>query len=224
MANQINRLIVRTGPNPGAVFDLTKDEMTIGRDPANDIAISELEVSRKHAVLIAQTGGYLLKDLGSTNGTFINGQRLMGPHFLRPGETILLGEKVSLVYETATLDTAQTQAVVPEAVPVEASLPAAAAAEGFAKAPVSADQEPPVIIQAAAPVISSAPETSAAPEKLKPSGQDKQAVYRNWLLIAFILMLVILCAFVVGALLYIDAGGVERWCRFLGFLFPAQCP
>ena len=78
-------LIMRTGPNPGKSFELTKNELYIGRDINNDIVINDSEISRKHARLILQAGGYVLEDLGSTNGSFVNGQRLMGPHVLRPG-------------------------------------------------------------------------------------------------------------------------------------------
>ncbi len=100
MAPQSYLLIMRTGPNPGKTFELTKTETYIGRDINNDIVINDSEVSRKHARLIVQAGGYVLEDLGSTNGTFVNGQRLMGPHVLRPGELVMLGENVSLAFET----------------------------------------------------------------------------------------------------------------------------
>lgn len=62
--------------------------MFIGRDLTNDIVINDAEISRRHARLISQAGGYVLEDLGSTNGTFINGQRLASPYILRPGETV----------------------------------------------------------------------------------------------------------------------------------------
>ena len=99
MAPQSYMLIMRTGPNPGKSFELTKNELYIGRDINNDIVINDSEVSRKHARLILQAGGYVLEDLGSTNGSFVNGQRLMGPHVLRPGEVVMLGENVSLAFE-----------------------------------------------------------------------------------------------------------------------------
>lgn len=100
MSSQPLQLVMRTGPNPGETFSLTENEIYIGRDVNNDIVVSDQEVSRKHARLVMQAGGYVLEDLGSTNGTYVNGQRLMGPHVLRPGETIMLGENVSLVLET----------------------------------------------------------------------------------------------------------------------------
>lgn len=100
MAAQSFQLVMRSGPTPGKVFPLEKDEIYIGRDVINnDVVISDSEVSRKHARITLQAGGYLLEDLGSTNGTFVNGQRLMGPHLLRQGELIMLGENVSLTFE-----------------------------------------------------------------------------------------------------------------------------
>jgi len=94
------QLVMQTGPNPGKVFELQKDVIYIGRDVNNDVVVNDSEVSRKHARLVMRSGGYALEDLGSTNGTFVSGQRLMGAHMLRPGETIMLGENVSLVFES----------------------------------------------------------------------------------------------------------------------------
>jgi len=99
MAPQQFQFIMRTGPTPGKIFELITNELYIGREVTNDITIDDAEVSRKHARLIMQAGGYLLEDLGSTNGTYVNGQRLMGPHVLRPGELVKLGENVSLAFE-----------------------------------------------------------------------------------------------------------------------------
>jgi hypothetical protein len=101
MASLSFYLIMRSGPNPGKSFELTKSEIYIGRDIHNDVVINDAEVSRKHARMTMQAGGYVLEDLGSTNGTFVNGQRLMGPHVLRPNELLMLGENVSLVFETS---------------------------------------------------------------------------------------------------------------------------
>lgn len=225
MAAQSYRLVMSTGPNPGMIYDLIKAETTVGRDPATDIAISELEVSRKHAVLIAQAGGHLLKDLGSTNGTFVNGQRLMGPHLLRPGETILLGEKVSLVYEAvaeglgATIKSSLTAAdipapVAPLAVPQEKVFPSA-----------QAEQVQPVATPAVVFPPSPTPELPLNPDEAELGNQvDQRKLIRNWILIGGILLVVLLCVAVILFLIYIDAGGTERWCRFLGFLFVNQCP
>lgn len=108
MASNAFRLVMRSGPAPGTVFDLTKGDMVIGREAGCDIVINDTEASRRHARLVSQHGGYVIEDLGSTNGTFVNGQRLMGPHMLRPGELISIGENVSLAYEAPQFDQAVT--------------------------------------------------------------------------------------------------------------------
>ena len=104
MAVQSFQLIMRSGPTPGKELDLQQAELTLGRDVTNDIVVNDPEVSRKHARLTASVGGYVIEDLGSTNGTFINGQRLLGPHLLNPGELIMIGENVSLKYEATSYD------------------------------------------------------------------------------------------------------------------------
>ena len=92
------RLIMRQGPTPGKVFDLAKAVLTIGRDVSNDLVVSDAEVSRSHVRLTAKPDGYLAEDLASTNGTFVNGQRLTGLRMLRPGDIVGLGETVTLEF------------------------------------------------------------------------------------------------------------------------------
>jgi len=98
------RLVVRRGPNPNEVFDLTQDKITIGRSPANEISITDPEISRKHAQLIRQESGYALEDLGSTNGSFVNERRIVGLTPLHHGDIIELGEAITLVYEVGLQD------------------------------------------------------------------------------------------------------------------------
>jgi hypothetical protein len=95
------RLIVRRGPQPNQIYDLNKGIITLGRDITNDIVINDPEVSRHHCRLTQGGGGYTIEDLGSTNGTFINGQRLTGARPLSHGDMIGLGETVTLAYESA---------------------------------------------------------------------------------------------------------------------------
>ncbi|WP_119072589.1 FHA domain-containing protein [Aggregatilinea lenta] len=93
------RLIVRRGPQPNQVYELNKGIITIGRDITNDIVINDPEVSRHHARLTQTGAGYTLEDLGSTNGTFVNGQRLTGARPLANGDMVGMGETVTLAYE-----------------------------------------------------------------------------------------------------------------------------
>lgn len=102
------QLIMRSGPTPGAAYTLEGDQITIGRDSSNGIMINDAEISRRHARLTFQGGKYILEDLGSTNGTFVNGQRLAGPRVLKPGEVVSFGEQIVLVFEALSFDPGAT--------------------------------------------------------------------------------------------------------------------
>lgn len=102
------QLTMRSGPNPGTVYTLDGDQISIGRDSSNEISINDAEVSRTHARLSFQGGKYVLEDNGSTNGTFVNGQRLTGPRVLKSGEVISLGEKIVFLYESVDADPGAT--------------------------------------------------------------------------------------------------------------------
>ena len=107
MASQF-QLIMRSGPTPGAAFTLEGDQITIGRDSVNEIVINDAEISRRHARLTFQGGKYVLEDLGSTNGTFVNGQRLAGPRVLKAGEVVSFGEQIVMVFEATNFDAGAT--------------------------------------------------------------------------------------------------------------------
>jgi pSer/pThr/pTyr-binding forkhead associated (FHA) protein len=122
MADAQYRLVVRQGPNPGQVFELDKDVISIGRDITNDIVLTDAEVSRKHAQLTLDQGRYKIEDLNSTNGTYIDGQRLIGPHVLAVGEIIMFGDNIGVVFEgeSARIDETVPSWVEQGATPVAA--------------------------------------------------------------------------------------------------------
>ncbi len=102
MAEEIFQLIVREGPKAGQVFTLDLERIVIGRDPLADLVVDDQEVSRHHAVLIQRPGGYDLQDNGSTNGTFVEEQRLGNARVaLKPGQHIRLGSHVRLAFRAA---------------------------------------------------------------------------------------------------------------------------
>ena len=104
MNDQQYQLTVNKGPEPGKVYELISVSITIGRDPMSEITINDPEVSRRHARLIGTLSGYRIQDLGSTNGTFVDGVRLGGePLDLESGQVISIGGGVVLVYQ-ATVD------------------------------------------------------------------------------------------------------------------------
>ena len=91
-------LVVEIGPNPRRIYSLTEDIITMGRDLSNDIVIQDPEVSRWHLQLFSNVDGYSAKDLESTNGTLLNGNRLIDSKPLQLFDTIELGTAVRLHY------------------------------------------------------------------------------------------------------------------------------
>jgi hypothetical protein len=72
--------------------------------------INDKEISRRHARLTTQGGEIVLEDMGSTNGTYVDGKRISAPHVLKPGEVISFGEQISLLFEAMTFDPTATVA------------------------------------------------------------------------------------------------------------------
>ena len=91
-------LFVLQGPDQGKRFFLTRTPARIGREKSNLVNLSDQEVSRCHAELIlAESGAYKILDLGSANGTFLNGQPVTNAS-LKPGDVIQVGSSI-LGYE-----------------------------------------------------------------------------------------------------------------------------
>ncbi|MBI2424762.1 MAG: HD domain-containing protein [Candidatus Hydrogenedentes bacterium] len=87
MAN--TRLVVLTGDQSGRTINLDAS-VTIGRNPDNGLHLDDLQISRKHAVIEKVARGYMLRDLGSGNGTFIGDRRIL-EYKLSNGDVIRLG-------------------------------------------------------------------------------------------------------------------------------------
>jgi len=92
MAISAAMLIEDRGGLPGSHHRLGPST-TIGRAPENEIVVPVKEVSRRHARIIVIDDGYVLTDLGSPNGTYINGTRVAGEQRLRDGDKITVGGK-----------------------------------------------------------------------------------------------------------------------------------
>lgn len=87
-------IVVRQGKEPGRIFEVRKDKLTIGRSRESDIFLEDLAVSRLHTTIFRDEGGrYLLHDENSANGTYVNGQRV-SDHVLEEGDEIQVGQTV----------------------------------------------------------------------------------------------------------------------------------
>jgi hypothetical protein len=86
-------IVVRQGKEPGRMFELRKDRVTIGRSRDSDIFLEDLAVSRLHTTINRESGGYVLRDEGSANGTYVNGKRITEQP-LEEGDEIQVGQSV----------------------------------------------------------------------------------------------------------------------------------
>ena len=122
-------------------YELNQERLTIGRKPDNDIPIDNLAVSGKHALVITILDDSFLEDLGSTNGSYVNG-KLVKKHALKDGDVIAIGKhELKYVNELATADDddfEKTMIIRPGS--ASAAVAAAQAAE---KAVQSAEPEAP---------------------------------------------------------------------------------
>ncbi|RPI57397.1 MAG: FHA domain-containing protein, partial [Chloroflexi bacterium] len=91
-------------------ISLTGQEVIVGRDPDVDVVIASPLISRRHTRFFADNGQYLVEDLGSTNLTYLNGQRLVRPTVLSGGDTVQLGQAVRLQFVApAAVDVTQQE-------------------------------------------------------------------------------------------------------------------
>jgi len=87
------RIVAVSGPLAGRVFQLGDTILTFGRLPENTVVIASQQASRRHAEIRRESGVYILIDVGSANGTLVNGQRVQR-HLLRNGDTFVIGDEV----------------------------------------------------------------------------------------------------------------------------------
>ena len=107
------QLVVQRGPRPGEIFSLNQSMLILGRDPMSDIVVNDPEISRNHARLTYTTEGYEIQDMGSTNGTYVNGRRLRGePMLLEPDVDVILGSNVTLSYEVHEVESELLETVL----------------------------------------------------------------------------------------------------------------
>lgn len=84
-------LLMVAGDDIGALFDMDRNEVLVGRSAEADITLEFAGLSRKHVLLQAEGDDFVLHDCGSKNGTFVNDQRVDAPVVLRKGDIIRLG-------------------------------------------------------------------------------------------------------------------------------------
>ena len=85
-------LVVTSGEQQGKYFKLAKRPLACGRDPAAEIQVVDPKVSRRHFLIRFQDGGYVVRELRSKNGVFVNDARIAGEQRLQDGDAIRVGD------------------------------------------------------------------------------------------------------------------------------------
>ena len=93
-------LVVTRGPGAGSRFVLDDDVVQAGRHPDSDIFLDDVTVSRRHAELARSSGSWIVRDVGSLNGTYVNRQRIEDQAPLKNGDELQIG-RFKLVFLTA---------------------------------------------------------------------------------------------------------------------------
>lgn len=141
--NKGSALVFEAGPLAGRRIELDS-ELVVGREDAA-LTIDDPEISRKHAAIRPTGDGFEIEDLGSRNGTHVNGSRIEGATRLGGGDSIKLGQSV-IRFESgraaATVASPVPSAPTTPSAPAAPSAPAPAAAASPPPAPSSAPKEP----------------------------------------------------------------------------------
>ena len=92
-------LSIIKGPQTGNTFELADVETTVGRDPANAIFLNDMTVSRSHAKIIRTATGAIIEDLGSLNGTWVDGA-IVNSAPLHDGSSVQIGTFTLIYHES----------------------------------------------------------------------------------------------------------------------------
>lgn len=137
-------LVFRSGPDAGREVAVQGERFVVGRKRDCDLVLQDSEASRRHASLTLTTdGGAVLEDLGTLNGTYVNGRRIEAPTLLRGGEQIRIGETVL----GASLEAGERTAAVPGPPAPAQPAPAQPASARPSASPPAPPPEPPSAIR-----------------------------------------------------------------------------
>jgi len=141
---------------------LTKERTTIGRKPHNDIQIDNLAVSGEHAVIVTILNDSFLEDLGSTNGTLVNGQPIK-KHFLQNNDVVELGK-----YKLKYVSDQTAKAAAPQDFEKTMVLRPGAMPKAEAPKPSTSQAMPTMGASQPTPTVPPAPSAAPAPSASQP--------------------------------------------------------
>ena len=84
-------LLVQRGPNEGSRWKIREGDTEVGRRSSSRVLLDDISVSRRHAVVRREGARVVVEDLGSLNGTYLNGRRIAGPEPLHHGDRLQIG-------------------------------------------------------------------------------------------------------------------------------------
>ena len=99
MSSNSGVIVIIEGPSAGLELTIKQQETVIGRDEQADFSINSPSVSRRHARIVQHNGQFYIEDLGSSNGTFVNGERVQQSTALHNGDKIALGQATLLRFD-----------------------------------------------------------------------------------------------------------------------------
>ncbi|MFT5358717.1 MAG: pilus assembly protein CpaF, partial [Polyangiales bacterium] len=84
-------------------MEFDKNEVTIGRVQGNDIILPKGNVSKRHSRIVLKDNRFIVVDLKSTNGTYVNGRKITSPLVVKPGDKVYIGDFIMNVEELAAV-------------------------------------------------------------------------------------------------------------------------
>ena len=213
-------IVVHQDPTTQQVFPLTEGVITIGREAYNDVVLIDPEASRRHCQISFQAGRYVVEDLGSTNGTFVNGRQIVTATTLNRGDMIEVGEMARILFQGPASDISETVLREPSASrDATVAMPDDLATFSESLQPLSADS--PTVQESPPPAAPAPPAPMAMPEQPASAGggyQDRRYLAIFGCLILLMVMACFASIFLLDALapdaLYCGPG--QRIFEFLG--------
>lgn len=222
------RLVMQSEPGIGTEFVLEGAELFVGRDPGNNIVINDPEVSRRHARFVLLGDTYTVEDLGSTNGTFIRGQRLAAPVILKPGEIIMFGEHVTVRFEVTGINPEATVAAYRPRVQAtqQPVAPQVSPVPPFSSQPAAPVQTPPPSYTPPVPSIAPAVTPPVAPPRVASQPVPPVRKKKSGWLVALLVVIGIIVVFCIIPWIIIEA--TNSYCALFPGIFnavqPGVCP
>ncbi len=158
---------------PQSTYSFDKTEVSIGRVKGNDIVLPKGNVSKRHSRIVVKDGKFIVVDLKSTNGTYVNGRKITSPQVIKTNDKVYIGDFVLNIQESAAAGAAPDAPAMPGPGPgiqeMNAPAPPPSLAGQGPSAPISPRQSSPAMPQAAPLPPAAVPKPAPPPKPAKPA-------------------------------------------------------